>query len=260
VRPARCPGHCISQTFFDGRWNLLDGDMGPFYLLRDNVTIAGEKDLARDHDLLKRSHTSGVLNPDSRAADEGNAALFLSETDWPGTRDSVRNTTGSQIPSSRGGSDPGLVTITTGGQTTVGTTIRPRIGSGEGPMHLIELLLASLPVLLHGHEIHIGKDVTIQFNMYYDPNLGGKEKERASTYFVERGGMLLDGRNLPTSIDRIRTRLVNGADRTQRLQLVFSDPNRGLLPPAVLIWRILAGRDKDRPLVIYIDFLPWADK
>jgi len=93
VRPARCPGHCISQAFFDGRWNLLDGDMGPFYLLRDNATIAGERDLVRDHDLLKRSHTSGILDPDSRANDEGNAALFLSETDWPGTRDSVRNTT-----------------------------------------------------------------------------------------------------------------------------------------------------------------------
>src|SRR5262245_21818802 len=93
VRPARCPGHCISQAFFDGRWNLLDGDLGPFYLLRDNTTIAGEKDLVRDHDLLKRSHTRGLLDPDSRAEDEGTAALFLSETDWPGTRDSVRNTT-----------------------------------------------------------------------------------------------------------------------------------------------------------------------
>jgi hypothetical protein len=93
VRPARCPGHCISQAYFDGRWNLLDGDLGPFYLLRDNATIAGEKDLVRDHDLLKRSHTRGLLDPDSRAEDEFTAALFLSESDWPGTRDSVRNTT-----------------------------------------------------------------------------------------------------------------------------------------------------------------------
>ena len=80
-------GHCISQVFFDGRWNLLDGDMGPFYLLRDNATIASEQDLVRDHDLLKRTHTSGILDPDSRAADEWSAALFLSESEWKGTRE-----------------------------------------------------------------------------------------------------------------------------------------------------------------------------
>jgi hypothetical protein len=93
VRPARCPGHCISQVFFDGRWNLLDGDMGPFYLLRDNATIASEQDLVRDHDLLKRSHTAGILDPDSRAAAEGFAALFVSDAEWDGTRSSVRDTT-----------------------------------------------------------------------------------------------------------------------------------------------------------------------
>src|SRR5262249_47334111 len=85
--------HCISQVFYDGRWHLLDGDMGPFYLLRDNRTIAGEQDLARDHDLLKRSHTGGILDPDRRAADEGSAALFVSDKEWEGNRDSVRDTT-----------------------------------------------------------------------------------------------------------------------------------------------------------------------
>lgn len=93
VRPARCPGHCISQVFYDGRWHLLDGDMGPFYLLRDNRTIAGEQDLVRDHDLVKRSHTSGILDPDSRAIAEGFAGLFVSESEWKGNRDSVRTTT-----------------------------------------------------------------------------------------------------------------------------------------------------------------------
>ncbi len=93
VRPARCVGHCISQVQFDGRWNLLDGDMGPFYLLRDNTTIASELDLVRDHDLLKRTHTYGINDPDSRAAAEGAAALFLSESEFKGTRDSVRDTT-----------------------------------------------------------------------------------------------------------------------------------------------------------------------
>jgi acetyl esterase/lipase len=77
VRPARVVGHCITQVNFNGRWNLLDGDMGPFYLLRDNVTIAGEQDLVRDHDLLKRTHTHGILDADSRASAEWSAALFV---------------------------------------------------------------------------------------------------------------------------------------------------------------------------------------
>lgn len=93
VRPARCVGHCISQVHFDGRWNLLDGDMGPFYLLRDNTTIASEWDLVRDHDLLKRSHTNGINDPDSRPAAEDSAALFLSNGEFKGTRDSVHDTT-----------------------------------------------------------------------------------------------------------------------------------------------------------------------
>ena len=91
--PARVVGHCITQVRYDGRWNLLDGDMGPFYLLRDNQTIASEHDLVRDHDLLKRSHTNGILDPDSRGADEWSASLFISEGEWEGSRDSVRNTT-----------------------------------------------------------------------------------------------------------------------------------------------------------------------
>jgi hypothetical protein len=93
VRPARCVGHCISQVQFDRRWNLLDGDMGPFYLLRDNATIASEQDLVRDHDLVKRTHTNGVNDPDSRAAAESSAALFISDSEGKGTRDSVRDTT-----------------------------------------------------------------------------------------------------------------------------------------------------------------------
>lgn len=48
--------------------------------MRDNATIAGEKDLVRDHDLLKQSHTRGLFDPDNRAEDEFTAALFVSET------------------------------------------------------------------------------------------------------------------------------------------------------------------------------------
>jgi hypothetical protein len=93
VRPAHVVGHCISQVFFDRRWNLLDGDMGPFYLLRDNQTIAGEHDLVRDHDLLKRSHGQGILDPDIRTADEIAAAMFVYVGTAEGDRNSVRDTT-----------------------------------------------------------------------------------------------------------------------------------------------------------------------
>jgi acetyl esterase/lipase len=93
VRPARVVGHCITQVHYDGRWHLLDGDMGPFYLLRDNVTIAGEQDLVRDHDLVKRTHTHGILDADSRAAAEWSAALFVYEGQAGGDRNSVRDTT-----------------------------------------------------------------------------------------------------------------------------------------------------------------------
>ena len=47
VTPARVVGHCVSQAYFDGRWNLFDGDMHAIYLLRDNQTVAGEQDLVR---------------------------------------------------------------------------------------------------------------------------------------------------------------------------------------------------------------------
>ncbi|HVE43168.1 MAG TPA: hypothetical protein VNM14_25050 [Planctomycetota bacterium] len=79
VSPGRLLGHRTSQVFFDGRWNFLDGDLGPLYLLRDNATIASELDLVRDHDLLKRSHPYGVLDPDRRRENEGNAALYTDE-------------------------------------------------------------------------------------------------------------------------------------------------------------------------------------
>lgn len=97
VRPARCVGHCISQVYYDGAWHLLDGNMGPVYLLRDNRTIASEADLVYDHDLLKRSHPHGILDPDSRAANEGSAAIFVYDGTAPAERNSVRDTTMSMV-------------------------------------------------------------------------------------------------------------------------------------------------------------------
>jgi hypothetical protein len=63
--PARALGHCISQAFYDGRWHFYDGDMHCVYLLRDNETVAGEQDIVRDHDLIKRTHSKGILFPDT---------------------------------------------------------------------------------------------------------------------------------------------------------------------------------------------------
>ena len=70
VAPARLVGHCVTQVFYDGSWHLMDGDMHSIYLLRDNETVAGEQDLVRDHDLIRRTHTQGILQPDRRTGDE----------------------------------------------------------------------------------------------------------------------------------------------------------------------------------------------
>lgn len=86
VAPARLVGHCVSQVFVDGGWRLLDGDMQSIYLLRDNETIAGEQDLVRDHDLVKRTHTQGILQPDRRAGDERESSIYVFEGEVAGDR------------------------------------------------------------------------------------------------------------------------------------------------------------------------------
>jgi hypothetical protein len=92
VTPARVVGHCVTQAYFDGRWNLFDGDMHSMYLLRDNRTVACEQDLVRDHDLIKRSHTQGILNPDKRANDEWQASIYVFEGQPEGDRNSATGT------------------------------------------------------------------------------------------------------------------------------------------------------------------------
>jgi hypothetical protein len=92
VTPARVVGHCVTQCFFDGRWNLFDGDMHSMYLLRDSQTVACEQDLVRDHDLIKRSHTQGILNPDKRANDEWEASIYMFEGPPAGDRNCAQGT------------------------------------------------------------------------------------------------------------------------------------------------------------------------
>ena len=90
VAPARLVGHCVTQVFYDSAWHLFDGDMHSMYLLRDNETIAGEQDLVRDHDLIKRTHTQGILRPQGRAGDEWESSIYVYEGDVAGDRNADR--------------------------------------------------------------------------------------------------------------------------------------------------------------------------
>ncbi len=91
--PARAVGHCISQVFYEGAWHLFDGDTHAVYLMRDNETVAGEQDIVRDHDLVKRTHNQGILFPDSRGSDEQAASLYVYEGDVVGERHCKGDTT-----------------------------------------------------------------------------------------------------------------------------------------------------------------------
>jgi hypothetical protein len=84
--PARALGHCISQAFYDGGWHFYDGDMHSVYLLRDNETVAGEQDLVRDHDLIKRTHSKGILMPDTWWDGPDMCAMYFYEGPVTGER------------------------------------------------------------------------------------------------------------------------------------------------------------------------------
>ncbi len=84
--PVRLVGHAIAQVHYDGDWHVMDGDLGMIYLLRDNETLANDRQLARDHDLVRRTHTMGLLVDDSRMRDERAAAMFVSEDPIQGNR------------------------------------------------------------------------------------------------------------------------------------------------------------------------------
>jgi hypothetical protein len=91
VAPARLVGHCATQVYYDGSWHLMDGDMHSIYLLRDNETVAGEQDLVRDHDLIRRTHTQGILQPDRRAGDEWESSIYVFEGKVTGDRNSANS-------------------------------------------------------------------------------------------------------------------------------------------------------------------------
>jgi len=72
-------GHCVSEVFYDGDYHLLDSDEHVICLERDNKTIASCAEIVRDHDLVKRTHTYGIGNADSRRTDEFSASLYWYE-------------------------------------------------------------------------------------------------------------------------------------------------------------------------------------
>ena len=69
-------GHCTTEVFYDGAYHLLDSDEHLLVLMRDNRTVAGEAEISRDHDLMKRSHAYGILKAEDRVTNEFSAALF----------------------------------------------------------------------------------------------------------------------------------------------------------------------------------------
>jgi hypothetical protein len=82
VRKGYPTGHSLAEVYYDGGWHELDSDESIISLLRDDETIASESQIVADHDLMKRTHTYGVLAPDNRLSDEGGAALIY----WEGPR------------------------------------------------------------------------------------------------------------------------------------------------------------------------------
>ena len=79
VRRGFPQGHCTAEVLYDSRYHHLDGDENIICLLRDNETIASEADIVRDHDLMKRTHTYGILAGDNRKTDEFSASLCVYE-------------------------------------------------------------------------------------------------------------------------------------------------------------------------------------
>ena len=58
------PYHVVPEVRYDGAWHVLDGDLGAQYLLRDNRTTASFMQLAGDHELIRRGHSYGILEPE----------------------------------------------------------------------------------------------------------------------------------------------------------------------------------------------------
>ena len=67
--------------------------MHSVYLLRDNQTVAGEQDIVRDHDLIKRTHSKGILMPDTWWDGQGMCAMYFYAGEVNGDRGGTADTT-----------------------------------------------------------------------------------------------------------------------------------------------------------------------
>jgi hypothetical protein len=79
-------GHCVTEVLYDGAYHLMDSDEHVICLKRDNRTIASCEEVVRDHDLVKRTHTYGILQPEGRKTDEFSASLYVHEGKRAGDR------------------------------------------------------------------------------------------------------------------------------------------------------------------------------
>ncbi len=61
--------------------------------MRDNQTVAGEQDIVRDHDLVKRTHSKGILFPDTWWDGPGFCSMYFFEGAVTGERGGKGDTT-----------------------------------------------------------------------------------------------------------------------------------------------------------------------
>lgn len=69
-------GHVVAEYFFDGKWNVLDGDQHTFFPMLDNRTLASAEDLRQDPFLAQRVKPFGKYAAFKRSTAQYNSALF----------------------------------------------------------------------------------------------------------------------------------------------------------------------------------------
>jgi len=67
--------------------------MHSVYLLRDNQNVAGEQDIVRDHDLIKRTHSKGILFPDTWWSEPEMCSMYFFVGPVTGNRSGKADTT-----------------------------------------------------------------------------------------------------------------------------------------------------------------------
>ncbi len=85
VRDGQVVGHVVSEVFYADRWHLFDSDQSMIFLLPDNQTLAGNNDIAQDHDLVKRTHSYSINFPTDRRRDEFAASVYYQPNQLPAT-------------------------------------------------------------------------------------------------------------------------------------------------------------------------------